>query len=198
MGILAYGSLFGDPGEELGPLVVDRIEGVNTPFPVEFARQSRTRDGAPTLVPFREGNARVKATVLVLEERVSESEAADILWRRETRQEGSGERYIAPAQPDPNTVLVQRLQHFEGLDVVLYAEIGANIPDLSPRGLAERAIRSAESHVGRRKRDGITYLLDVKKNGVETPLMPEYEKEILRLTATETLEQAREKLVGNT
>jgi hypothetical protein len=193
VGILAYGSLGEDPGEEIEPLVIKKVENVQTPFRVEFARTSRTRDGAPTLVPVSESGAQVKAKVLVLEECVSESEATGMLWRRETRREGSSERYESLSQPDMNTVLVRRLEDFEGLDLVLYAEIGANILDPNPRKLAELAIRSASSEAGRRGRDGITYLIGIKKNGVETPLMPEYEREILRLAGTETLEQARAK-----
>ena len=194
VGILAYGSLGGDPGEEIGPLVIEKVENVQTPFRVEFARTSRTRDGAPTLVPVSESGAQVKAKLLVLDKRVSETEATDILWRRETRREGSSEQYELSPSYDVNAVFVRRLEDFEGLAAVLYAEIGANIPDLDPRKLAELAIDSARSRAGREGKDGIAYLIDVKKNGVETLLMPEYEREILRLTGTETLEQAREML----
>ena len=196
MGILAYGSLNDDPGEEIKPLIAGRITGVKTPFAVEFARRSRTRNGAPTLVPVSSGGASVEAAILVLEERVCVTEAKNMLWRRETRREGSGEGYVALVSPDTNTVLVRRLEGFEGLDVVLYAEIGANISGPGPRRLAELAVRSAGSDAGKKGRDGITYLIHVKKNGIETPLMPEYEREILRITGAETLEQAHEKLTG--
>ncbi|GAA4131236.1 hypothetical protein ACFFTN_26415 [Aminobacter aganoensis] len=54
VGILAYGSLIGDPGAEIEPAITSRIACL-TPFPVEFARQSRTRKGAPTLVPSERG-----------------------------------------------------------------------------------------------------------------------------------------------
>lgn len=196
VGILAYGSLGDDPGEEIGPLVVEKIEGVETPFWVEFVRQSRTRGGAPTLVPVSEGGAAVSASILVLQNSISGSEAADMLWRRETRREGSGERYKPSSEPGTNDVLVRHLEDFEGLDVVLYVEIGANIPDLNPRKLAELAIRSVRSDAGKISRDGIAYLIGTKKNGVTTPLMPEYEGEILRLTGADTLERAREMLTG--
>lgn len=191
MGILAYGSLNGDPGPEIGPLIECKVTGVKTPFPVEFARKSRTRGGAPTLVPVSEGGARVRATVLVLKDHVSEREATDMLWRRETRQVGSGKRYVAPHAPGENAAVVHRLESFEGLDVVLYAAIGSNIPCPTPRLLAELAIGSAGSDARRNGRDGISYLIDAKKLGGETPLMDGYEEEILRLTNTETLEKAR-------
>lgn len=195
VGILAYGSLSDDPGREIAPQIAGKTESVKTPFAVEFARKSQTRGGAPSLVPVHEGGSSVKATILLLKKDVSVAEATDMLWRRETRREGGGERYVAPASPDENTVIVRRLEGLEGLDVVLYAEIDANIAEPGPRKLADLAIRSAESEAGREGKDGIAYLIDVKKNGVETPLMPEYEREILRHTGTETLEQAREMLV---
>ena len=190
VGILAYGSLGDDPGEELEPLVLERIEGVETPFRVEFARTSRTRGGAPTLVPVAEGGATVAASILVLQASVSEPEATDMLWRRETRREGSERPYNPSSE-----MRVRCLENFEGLDVVLYVELGANIIDPDPRKLAELAIGSARSKAVEKGRDGITYLTGVKKNGGQTPLMPEYEREILRLTKTETLEQACEMLV---
>ena len=53
IGILAYGSLIDDPGREIEPLIIRRLKGVETPFQIEFARSSSTRDGAPTLIPGR-------------------------------------------------------------------------------------------------------------------------------------------------
>lgn len=82
IGILAYGSLIDDPGGEIEPYIIKRIE-IETPFPVEFARSSRTRDGAPTLVPVSQGGSTVHAVILVLDREVSESQARDVLWRRE-------------------------------------------------------------------------------------------------------------------
>ena len=79
--------------------------------------------------------------------------------------------------------------------MVLYTEIGVNIMELNPRKLAQLAVRSVRSGAGRKGKDGITYLGGVKKNGVKTPLMPQYEREILRFTDADTLEQARGLLV---
>jgi len=44
IGILAFGSLIQDPGPELEPRIVMRIKTL-TPFPVEYARISRTTRG---------------------------------------------------------------------------------------------------------------------------------------------------------
>ncbi len=186
IGILAYGSLGDDPGVEIRPRIVEKID-CETLFRVEFARTSRTRNGAPTLAPVSEGGAAVNASILVLQKSVLEADATDMLWRRETRREGSEQRY------DPSSeVTVRRLDNFESLETVLYVEVRANIPDPGPRKLARLAIESARSEAGKIGRDGITYLMDVKRNGVETPLIPNYEREILRLTGADTFENARD------
>ena len=83
IGILAYGSLIDDPGEELAQRIIHRIEDAKTPFRVEFARSSLSREGAPTLVPVEAGGAQVKATVLVLDDAVALEDARDMLYRRE-------------------------------------------------------------------------------------------------------------------
>ncbi len=51
VGILAYGSLIDDPGAEIEPVILRRID-CRTPFKVEFARASESRKGGPTLVPY--------------------------------------------------------------------------------------------------------------------------------------------------
>ena len=62
VGILAYGSLIDDLGPDLTPLKVGPPVKTTTPFCVEFARSSRSRDDAPTLVPF-ENRRRVAAVI---------------------------------------------------------------------------------------------------------------------------------------
>jgi len=67
IGILAYGSLITHPGQEISSVLDHVIPDVMTPFPVEYARKSGTRAGAPTLVPVPIGcGTPVKAVVLVL------------------------------------------------------------------------------------------------------------------------------------
>jgi hypothetical protein len=92
VGILAYGSLITDPGNEIGPKILMRIK-TQTPFPVEYGRLSQTRAGAPTLVPHHKGSP-VSGMILVLDGSVSSDEARDILWRRERRKIGTGQRYV--------------------------------------------------------------------------------------------------------
>jgi hypothetical protein len=139
VGILAYGSLIGDPGLEIEPHITRRIS-CHTPFKVEFARTSRTRNGGPTLVPFDAG-AQVAAQVLVVN--LPLKEAMHRLYRRETRKIGTNTSYVPPRVAKPNMVVVETISAFEGIDAVLYTRIGANIEGLTATRLAELAVESA-------------------------------------------------------
>ncbi len=191
IGILAYGSLIPDPGAEIGPVTVRRITGMKTPFRVEFSRSSRVRDGAPTLVPVDRGGAKVTGVVLVLHDAVNETAAQDMIYRRERNRVGSGDRYADVNPANPDSALLGRLDGFAGLDVVFHAALRANIEEPTPELLAHLAIASAEAPSGAVERDGIRYLMDARQSGIVTPLMPEYEAEILRRTGGRDLEEAR-------
>jgi len=195
VGIFAYGSVISDPGSEIAAVRVNSISA-ETPFKIEFGRSSRMRDGAPTLVPVQEGGAKVKAVVIVLAPSVSEQEATDLLWRRETRKVGSGRRYNPPAHPRANNVLVKKLTNFSGVDVVLYTDFppAGKLKHPTPQQLAELAIDSAKAPAGAKGMDGISYLIAVKESNIHTPLMPQYEKEILARTQSADLQQALNKL----
>lgn len=190
IGILAYGSLIEEPGKEIEPLIRERKEGIETPFPIEFARSSSTRDGAPTVVPVESGGSCVQATILVLDTGANLDWAQDLLWRRETRNECTGKHYTPPFAPNSNRLVVEKLDNFAGLDVVLYTKLGANISDSNAAKLADLAIESAKAEAGRTGKDGISYLLSVKRQGISTPLLQGYESEILRKTGTSSLEGA--------
>lgn len=196
IGILAYGSLIPNPGAEIEPVTVRRIDGVETPFRVEFSRSSRVRDGAPTLVPVKRGGARVTGVVLVLHDSVTETAAQDMLYRRERNRVGSGDRYADVDPADPDSAFLGRLDGFAGLDAVFHAALRANIEDPTPELLARLAIASAAAPSGAMDRDGIRYLMDAVQSGIVTPLMPEYEKGILRRTGGRDLEEARAIALG--
>lgn len=178
IGILAYGSLIADPGVEIHPLVVARIETV-TPFSVEYARFSATRGGAPTAVPHVSGHP-VKAEVLVLADVTSLCEARSLLWRRETRKEGSGKDYRE--SQNANAMVVRDLPGFCGLAHVLYTDFNpeGKIADPDPGTLARAAIDSV-GHAEPGK-DGISYLIGLLEAGVETALTSRYAAEILSQT----------------
>ncbi len=189
-GILAYGSLIEDPGIELTPLIVGRIFDVETPFNIEFARSSRTRDGAPTVVPVDGFGAPVNGVILVLEEEVKIEVARDLLWRRETRNEDSDRHYRQSMHWASNRMVVAEVENFQNVDSVLYTSISANIPDPTPQTLARLAIDSAAGHAGALGKDGISYLISLKRQNIETPLMADYEAEVLRMLDASTLQDA--------
>jgi len=192
VGIFGFGSLIADPGEELADATASRIEA-ETPFAVEYGRTSkRTRGGAPTLVPVSSGGAHVKATIFVLKDSISEQEAKSILWRRETRQVGSGKAYKRPANPGPNSVLIAVCKDFMGPDRVLYTDFAdsGKLEHPTARQLAELAVASARKRDVPKGMDGISYLMAAKKAGIITPLSGAYEKEILRITGAGSLEEA--------
>jgi len=189
IGILAYGSLLEEPGDELEEVIIDRIKDVATPFKIEFARKSSTRDDAPTLIPYENG-LQVKAQILVLEDSVSLKDAKSMLYRRETRLD---REYKEPKNPSNNSVIVEVIENFYNIDYVLYTKIGSNLENITPEILAKLAIKSAKSKAGEKRKDGISYLIDVKKFNIKTPIMEEYENKILEICETKTLEEAWQK-----
>jgi hypothetical protein len=190
VGILAYGSLIGNPGPEIEAAQVGRKPNVRTPFGVEFARSSIKRHGAPTLVPLHQGGSPALAQMLLVN--VSEQEAKDRLWRRETDRVGQGGYYTHHRNPGRNTLIIDTYEKFEGVSVVLAARFPATIVPLTAEHLADLAIKSARLELT--GRDGITYLIEATCNGITTPLSRAYEQEILRRTRTSDLDEALRKI----
>ncbi|MCU7837954.1 MAG: hypothetical protein KZQ94_01080 [Candidatus Thiodiazotropha sp. (ex Troendleina suluensis)] len=189
VGILAYGSLIADPGWEIEEVRTRTIDGVTTPFPVEYARSSGGRGAAPTLVPY-EGGGQVRAQVFVLD--TSIEDAADRLYRREIGAVGGERRYKHRANPGLNKVVVDRLEWAFELDVVLYTRIGATIDNPDATKLAGLAIKSvAQADAGM---DGITYLMNAIEAGIETPLTAAYVDEIRQRTGARDLSDALTKV----
>ena len=190
IGILAYGSLIADPGEELKPFIEHTVKNVTTPFRVEFARSSVKRDGAPTLIPVASGGAQVQASALALKSSIELNQARTLLWRRETRKEGSAECYSRPEKPGMNHVLIECECGIADFDVALYVRIGSNIERPTAEGLATLAICSARGEAGAKGTDGISYLCSVIAHGISTPLLPGYRDAILLRTGAGDLEEA--------
>ena len=193
LGILAYGSLIQDPGPEIEPHIRLRID-TQTPFPVEYARLSKTtRGGAPTLAPHPAG-APVKAQILVLDDTLSVEEAQDRLWRRETRTQDRTHPY--PAGTTPNSIRVGQTSH-PSVATVLYTDYNPDGKIANPTVvlLAQAAIASvAKAEPGK---DGITYLLNAMATGIKTPLTDDYATEILRQTGATSLPEALTRLPAN-
>jgi hypothetical protein len=123
---------------------------------------------------------------------LSEQEAKDRLWRRETNRVGQGGHYSDRRRPQSNTLIIDRYENIGDVAVVLAARFPANIHPLNAEVLARLAIESARRLDN--GRDGISYLLRAKRNGIVTPLSGRFEREILRGTQSNTLEEARKKI----
>lgn len=189
IGILAYGSLIDNPGEEITAVTIKRI-ACETPFEVEYARSSKGRGGAPTLIPYASG-AKVNAKILILDDKVSLTEAKNMLYRRET---GLSREYSHSENPGVNTVIIKELSDFEEVKTVLYTSIGSNIDEnWDAETLADLAIKSLKSQAGENKRDGVSYLLNAIANGIITPLTNTYKEAILNKTHSTSLEEVYQK-----
>ena len=189
IGVLAYGSLIQDPGEEITPLITHRIQCV-TPFKVEFARSSSTRSNAATLIPVIDAGAFVNAVILVLRDDISIQKTMDMIWRRETRNNDRTQSYVPKKNPTTNTVQVKTLEIFEGVNKVLYTSIGSNMSIVSPAILANMAIDSILDDAGEKGLDGVRYLESAISNGIVTPMTEEFKQNILLQTHAENLAQA--------
>ena len=192
--IFAFGSLIEEPGRELGRRIRDRVERVQTPFAIEYARKSRKRGFGPTLVPVEDGGSSVNAVLLELDPEVGLDEATTLLWRREIGNEFSEKQYTRTPNPGPNRVLVESIEGFRDFDFVLYTRIGRNIRTLTPDHLAELAIRSARGEAGATGTDGIRYLESAMRHGISTPLAGEYESAILRKSGAMSLDEAHSRI----
>jgi hypothetical protein len=190
IGVLTYGSLRWHPEVLEKVLDLGSAIDVQTPFAIEFARTSKWRDGCPTLIPVVSGGSRVPAAVIPFRERISVSDAQTHVWRRELlRTTGTYDKKSNAGSP--NKVWVEPIERpIAGFDVVLAVSIGSNIVKLDGEILADLAIASARASAGDRREDGISYLIDAKKQGVETPLLPAYEEAILDRLAVASLDKA--------
>jgi hypothetical protein len=121
-----------------------------------------------------------------------EQEAKDRLWRRETDRVGQGGHYFDRRRQQSNTVIIDRYEDIGDVAIVLAARFPANLVPLNAEVLATLAIESAQQLDN--GRDGISYLLHAKRNGIVTPLSGPYEREILRRTQSNTLEDALKKV----
>lgn len=123
IGILSFGSLISDPGEEIQSLEIERID-CETPFKVEYARISSSRCNAPTLIPIEDESKgkSVKAQIIVLNENIELEEAKSILYRREIHTVDWSKTYSEPKTPTSKNVLIEELRNFHELDIIIYTK----------------------------------------------------------------------------
>ena len=203
-GILAYGSLLTDPGDEISWATERSIENVITPFAVEYARSSQRRAGAPTLVPVPdESGARVQAQILVIRPDMSDHIVANILYRREVNRVGV-QKVVYDQQKQSqkrDPVLVETARDLAGVPYVFYTRLKPNLDfvlrdDLATEEKAERlahlAMDSVTPETFNEGCDGIRYLSDAIAHGIQTPLTDLYKCAVLRLADNAPdLEEAR-------
>lgn len=187
LGILAYGSLICDPGDELLGIIETRRETV-TPFNVEYARSSSSRDGAPTPTVVENCGAPVRAVLFVLTASGDLEEATDVLYRREMHEPAGSTRQYNRSKS--GAVRIEELQDFLTIDTVLFTNTKVTHPNPSAAKLADLAIQSATMPAGKRREDGISYLKSMKNCGVITALTEAYENAILQRLGANDLEEA--------
>jgi hypothetical protein len=191
-GILAFGSLFSRPGNKIKS-ITDRIEAnIRTPFRVEYARRSKTRSDAPTLVVVPEGlGSQVNSAIYVLKEDADAKTAKDILFRRELHQEGDKAKTYDEAvqHAKKDALIIETLLHFYGLGEVYYIGFKPNFPEILDTSLSQEqkaqllvqaAIDSLTKETFRKALDGIRYLHDSVQAGIITPLTEPYRQALLQ------------------
>ena len=204
IGILAYGSLITEPGCEIEDVLDHVIRDVQTPFPVEYARKSSTRAGAPTLVPVPAGcGAPVKAVILVLKKYTRRQMAQNFLYRREIHKEGDKKvLYDDQVQRQKQDALViESIYNQFGLSVIYYTALKPNFTEILDANctreekaelLAQAAIGSVTQKTYAKGLDGIQYLADNIAVGVVTALTEAYAQALLKKAGNAAnLDQAR-------
>ena len=191
IGILAYGSLITHPGPEIESVLDHMIPDVLTPFPVEYARRSQSRAGAPTLVPVPfDCGTPVKAVVLVLKKYTRRKKAQNFLYRREIHREGDLKViYDDEAQRKKRDALViESIKNRFGLSVIYYTALKPTFTEIldvkrtleeKAELLARAAIDSVTQETYAKEMDGIQYLADNIEAGVVTVLTEVYAQAIL-------------------
>ena len=172
IGIYGYGSLLDDAGPQIEPRIIDRVRALS-PWPIEYARRSKRRGGAPTLTIYPAGS-NVGGALLILDLEVDCAETVrEWLWDREGR-------------PKRTSI---KVMPFLGLSSVVYAGLEPNISetDMTADSLARLAIKSVSS-AG--ELNGIRYLAANIARGIITPLTFAYRDAILKLMRADDLAEA--------
>ncbi|TDG02995.1 hypothetical protein E1N52_36765 [Paraburkholderia guartelaensis] len=187
IGLLRYGALDNPYDSSFQEFAVGTVtENVFTPFPVELARCSHARAGGPVLAPVEKGGAMIPATIVLLKRDVNARQVVKMLFEQETQVLREHPQVGIMSVKD---VTVQELVNFHGIPLVFYVTFDGAVEPLNLDQLAARAIASAK-HLKTGNRDGISYLIELTKKGIKTPLINGYRDAILKQTGCKTLEEA--------
>ena len=193
MGILVYGPMMDNLSSEIKSSIKKRIRSVNTPFKVELARKNDLYGGAPGLVPVNSGGANVSADIIVFKDSITEHQALNMLYRMENHLEGTKKIYRKPRHPSSNVFVIKTLPNFYGINKVFYPFIGRNINKITAKKLAKLTMDSV-FNTEEKDPDGFTYLMNLKKHSITTPMVESCEEEILNQTFSNSLIESRKKL----
>ena len=194
IGILAFGSLIANPGSELVKIIVDR-HSCNTPFPVEYARRTKSRANAPTIVRVPEGmGSSVHGVILVLRQDVKHQNAKNLLYRRELHDDTDETLHYNDImqRAKGDALVIETLSTVEGFDEVYYTSLTANFTEIldtnRPQAqkailLAQAAFDSLVNETFNAGKDGIKYLHDNIEAGIITPLTEPYRQSLLQMAA---------------
>jgi hypothetical protein len=187
IGLLRYGTLDESSDAEFRDLVLDTVtEDITTPFEVDLVRCCHARAGGPVLAPVDTGGAKVPARLVLLKRGVDAKRVMKLLLQQETRVLHDYPRVGITSVED---IDVLELVNFHGLPLVFYVRFRPSVEPLDPMQLATLAIESAK-HIKTGDRDGISYLIEITKTGIKTPLIDSYRNAILKKTGCGNLEQA--------
>ena len=194
IGVLAFGSLIADPGPELEKIIVQRLP-CTTPFNIEYARRSRSRGNAPTLVSVPKGNGSpVDGVILILKPYTRKKNAKNLLYRRELHQDANSNQVYddAAQRVKKDALVIETLPRLQGLSLVYYTSLKANFTEILDANrteeqkaqlLAQAAIDSLTRETFTARKDGIQYLHDNIESGILTPLTEPYRQVLLQWAA---------------
>jgi len=171
--------LLWDPGEFI-QMNNTRLMRADTPFEIEYARESKSRGGGPTLIPDDRGG-RVNGGIWVLRLRDTEPGISTVrkeLAKRETTTESN----------------IRDCPGLGGLSHVFYVSLPCTMSMIEPSILARKAIESVRRNP---ERNGVQYLRKNIEWGIVTPVTNEYRNAILSQLQCQSLEDAEARALDN-
>lgn len=136
------------------------------------------------------GGATVEGKLFILKDEITLEEAKNILLRRENNKVGIESEKYTKAR---SWMEIKEHSPRNGCEKIIYASMTQNITNPTATELAKLAIESTKKHPMKNdsRADGIQYLFDMKQLGIKTPIMEQYEAEILKQLEVDSLEKRK-------